>query len=389
MKALKVGIVGGAGQVGSALLQALRADTEVLAFGICRNHVSAARVASQGLQVRIAQTSDAALLADATRDLDVLVNCALPQYAPSKTSAVNYQLANSLAVASAGKHLIHLSSVAVYGDFIRGDASHFQRPRPDTGYGRQKLQMERLIQSLSHKHGAKATILRIGHVYGPLLRWSEAICDLARDEEFRLPFGGEIPSNAINIANLVAGIRKLIVGGPLQSTLNLVDSPQTTWRAIFDLHSCACGSPRVESLNSFDSAQLASEARRRGQSGLTSLLLSETWLWVKRLPASYISSVPSFKGVAQELVSRIGSETLDAKLWAAYCRRLSPKMEIHAGREIPPILFSETVPGPCLEYEGPRTPAADCLPALQRWYESIARPCAFAEGSVVAAYRNQ
>src|SRR5450631_2963264 len=82
MKRLSVGIVGAAGQVGLAVLRDLNNDSEFSAFGICRNRVSSARVASLGLPVRTVQTDDAAQLIDATRDLDVLVNCALPQYQP-------------------------------------------------------------------------------------------------------------------------------------------------------------------------------------------------------------------------------------------------------------------------------------------------------------------
>jgi predicted dehydrogenase len=73
MTVLRVGIVGGAGQVGSALLTALNMESRFSAFGICRNALSAARIASQGMPVRIVQTENAELLAETTRDLDVVV----------------------------------------------------------------------------------------------------------------------------------------------------------------------------------------------------------------------------------------------------------------------------------------------------------------------------
>src|ERR1039458_68218 len=64
MKHLRVGIVGAAGQVGLALLNDLNRDGEFSAFGICRNRVSSARVASLGLPVRTVQTDNAAQLID-------------------------------------------------------------------------------------------------------------------------------------------------------------------------------------------------------------------------------------------------------------------------------------------------------------------------------------
>src|ERR1035438_10476578 len=164
MKHLRVGIVGAAGQVGLAVLRDLNKDGEFSAFGICRNRVSSARVASLDLPVRTVQTDDSAQLIDATRDLDILFNCALPQYQPSKTSAANLRLAESLTASCAGKHLLHLSSVAIYGEFLSSREKLFARPKPDITYGRQKLQMEQLLRNLSKKHSARCTILRVGPV---------------------------------------------------------------------------------------------------------------------------------------------------------------------------------------------------------------------------------
>ena len=381
MKALKVGIVGGAGQVGSALLKALNKDVELLAFGICRNSVSGARVASQGLQVRIARTDDAEQLTEATRDLDVLVNCALPQYSPSKTSAANHRLATALAAACAGKHLVHLSSVAVYGDFIPSKKTLFEHPNPDTAYGRQKLQMEQLLRRLAKKHSARCTILRVGHVYGPQLRWSEAIFDLTRSEGFRLPFDGQIPSNGVAITNLIAGIRSVLVNEPKQTTINLTDFPQTSWRTLFDLHAQAAASSKVKPLNKFDSEWLAANAKRKGQAGLLTRLVRESGAWLKQLPASYISSVPAFKALAQRAVAGIGSETLDARLWAFYSRHFSRGAEQAIDFDIMPVLFSEPVPGPCLTYES--SPPAEMLADLKLWHDSISSPGIFTSGDLV------
>jgi nucleoside-diphosphate-sugar epimerase len=386
MKALKVGIVGGAGQVGSALLEALNSDAELLVFGICRNNVSAARIASKGMQVRITQTSHPAQLANATRDLDVLINCALPQYAPSKTSAANRQLANALASASSGKHLVHLSSVAVYGDYTPGNQKFFDDPRPYDGYGRQKLQMEQLLRRHTKQYSARCTILRVGHVYGPQLRWSEAFFDLVKSDGFRLPFDGQIPSNGVFIDNLIAGIRKVVLGEPSSATLNMVDSPQTTWRAIFDLHTQACDRIPVKALNQFDSEQLASEGKRKSAAGLAARLTGETWAWLKHLPASYIASVPAFKALAQRVVAEIGSETLDAKLWAAYCRHFSPSTAASSDQEVLSMFFSEQVPGPCLSYDG-KSPI-ECLTALQLWHDSISPPRSYAKGDLVLGRGN-
>jgi nucleoside-diphosphate-sugar epimerase len=379
MTALRVGIIGGAGHVGFALLKALNADYGVTAFGICRNSVSAARVASQGMPVRVARTDDAAQLAEVTRDLDILVNCALPQNTPSKTLIANQLLADSLVRASVGKHLIHLSSVAVYGDFIRGRGSLFENPKPDTFYGRQKLQMERLLRTLANRHKVKCTILRVGHVYGAELLWSEAIFDLI-NKEFRLPFDGQLPSNAVWITNLIAGIRQLLFGELRQSTLNLVDSPQTTWRDIFDLHSQASGNCAVKPLNQFESERRFQERKKWAETGMTARILWETCRWAMHLPASYFASAPTFKAVSQWAVAKIGSERLDGRLWTIYSKRFVSGIKDHTDQGIPLIFISEHVPGPCLSYKG-KSPS-EGLAALQSWHDAISAPRTIAQMSI-------
>jgi nucleoside-diphosphate-sugar epimerase len=370
MCALKVGIVGAAGQVGIALLSGINQGTGISAVGICRNSVSAARVAAQGLAVRTAQTDDAKQLAEVTHDLDALVNCALPQYRPSKTSAANRRLARALAEVSKGKHLVHLSSVAVYGDYIGGEKSSFQSPRPDTAYGRQKLQMEVLLRKCADKQAGRCTILRVGHVYGPELRWSESLFDLIQHHRFRLPFDGQQPSNGIAIPNLVEAVREVLLATPAATTLNVTNLPQITWRELFDLHSQACVGPFVESLRSSESEDYSRIYRKRARTGMLGRFVKETLGWAMQLPGSYIAAVPTLKAVAQQAVGLVGNEALDAKIWALYCRRLAPRIGGGSAAAVEPIFFSEPMPGPCVQYNV-GTPT-DLVPALRSWYEVMA-----------------
>lgn len=379
MSGLRVGIVGGAGQIGIALLKALNSDRELMVFGICRSKVSAARVASQDLQVRVAHTENAAQLAEATRDLDIVVNCALPRYGPAKTFGANQRLANSLARACASKYLIHLSSVAIYGDFIPGDEALFCHPHPDTSYGRQKLQMESLLLTFAKKHSMKCMILRVGHVYGAECRWSEAIFDLVK-EGFRLPFDGQLLSNAIGITNLIAGIRTALLKEPRQATFNLTDAPQTTWREVFDLHSQASGHPAVEPLSHFESEHRFQDRKKWAGTGTTARIALETWRWVKRLPASYIASVPTLKAMMQSAAGQTRSQALEARLWAVYCKRVASGIDASAAPIILPIFLSEPVPGPCLSYAG--SGIAENFAALRAWHHMISVPNANAWGSI-------
>lgn len=377
MKTLKVGVVGGAGRIGTALMKALHADSRFAVFGVCRNSMSAARLVCQGLQARVARTDDGLRLTEATSDLDVLVNCAIPLYGPARTSAAIQRLANSLAVAAAGKHLIHLSSVGVYGDFISNDKALFEDPNPDTTYGRQKLQKENLLRTLSKKHSAKCTILRVGHVYGTELPWSSSILALMKKDGFRLPFDGQRLSNAVWITNLTAAIRELILNQPVPprldvTVLNLTDMPQTTWRDIFDLHSEVSDYPTVLPLLPSESERLLRETKKWAETGMGGRLAHETWRWIKHLPGSYIASVPTFKEISQWASSKIVSESLDARLRASNSRRAVRGIVMSSTPGVMPALLSEPVPGPSLAYQAVSPQSG--LAELRGWYDAISMP---------------
>jgi len=372
MSGLRVGVLGAGGQVGLAVLRGLCEDGGISAVGICRNRVSSLRVASHGLKVRTTQTDDAKSLAESTRDLDALVNCALPQYGPSKTSLANRRLANALATACAKRHLVHLSSVAVYGDFISSEPTLFRSPRPDTAYGRQKLEMETLLRKFARSQRANCTILRVGHVYGPELRWSETILSLINDTHFHLPFDGRRPSNAIAISNLIEAVREVLLASDADATFNLTDSPQTPWRELFDMHARASSTKFVRALRSSDSEAMAEQYRKWSQTGLFSRWVRESARWFLQLPGSYLTAVPSIKAFAQRAIATFGSENLDARLWALYCRHLAPHTNPCPFSNIHPLFFSDAVPGPHLEYH-PAHPAK-ITSGLSDWYSVAFTP---------------
>ena len=94
--------------------------------------------------------------------------------------------------------------------------------------------------------------------------------------------------------------------------------------------------------------------------------------WTRHLPASYVASGPTLRATAQWCVERIGSEDLEAKLWAAYYRRLATRVKENVAPEILPVFLSEPVPGPCLNYRG--RSLGEGLAALQDWHDAISAP---------------
>jgi hypothetical protein len=232
--------------------------------------------------------------------------------------------------------------------------------------------VEDLLVTLSKKHSAACTILRVGHVYGPELPWSQNIFGLVENEEFRLPFDGQLASNAVWINNLTTGIAEVIMQQPALPVLNVTDAPQTTWRELFDMHSQASGNPTVPPLLTNDSDRRFREYKRWSETGMMARLGIETLRWIKHLPGSYLAAVPTFKALSQRASAVIGSADLDARLRAGNCKRAARAIQAEATPEIPPAFFSEPVPGPCLNY--PANSPMDGLEDLRGWYNAMSGP---------------
>jgi hypothetical protein len=225
------------------------------------------------------------------------------------------------------------------------------------------------LRKYTKNRSGKCTILRVGHVYGPELRWSESLFDLIQRHRFRLPFDGRRASNAVAISNLVEAVREVLLSTPSANTLNVTNLPQTTWRELFDLHAEACVSPFVGSLPSSESEDFTRIYRQRARTGTLSRFVKETMSWALHLPGSYIAAVPTIKTFAQQAVALIGNEELDSKMWALYSRTLAPPIGAGSGAVVEPVFFSGPMPGPSVQYHGGTH--TELVPALRSWYEAM------------------
>jgi hypothetical protein len=96
------------------------------------------------------------------------------------------------------------------------------------------------------------------------------------------------------------------------------------------------------------------------------------WRWMRHLPSSFVGSVPAFKEVVRLTVEKIGSERLEAKLWAVYYRLFARVIGASPLPVIHPLFLSEPVPGPSLSYEACSLTAG--FAALQAWHDAISDP---------------
>jgi len=372
VKVIDVAIIGAGGQVGSNLMAFLSENSRIRLHGICRNEVTAARLRMEGFDIKCGSISDPEVAGKFLSDCEMIVNCSASSGSPGKTQKEDRSVIRSLSQLPGKKRFIHLSSVGVYGTCISSVRNTFKQPKPDWPYGHFKLHLENYLASCLKEKKHEYVVLRMGHVYGKNQWLSRFILEKIYDPEFRLPFDGQLPSNAIHVRNISKAIEKLILEWNQLGTFNLQDSPESTWREVFDRHALAIEMPQVPSMNDEDSGFWAQCYRRNGATPLVVRIGSEIMLWVSKVPNSIISSCPSLKTLGTLLLGRFRSEKLDRFVMSKYLKTCA-KRSLTAAKPSPNAwLFSEKAPGAQFRYDGELT-SADAE-EITEWHTQYAKP---------------
>jgi len=202
----------------------------------------AARLARLGIPMLPGDLTDRASLRRAMAGRDVVLHCALDGRVPWRhhRRAQAAAMATLLgAAAEAGiRHLVHLSSVAVYGFPPAPDAATEEGRVRYTGhaYADGKIDSERLCLRATRRGEVPATILRPTVVYGPFdPLWAPAILAGLRAGTLVLVDGGEGVCNTCYVDNLVeamllAAHRPECAGG----TFHVSDAVPQTWRTFVE-----------------------------------------------------------------------------------------------------------------------------------------------------------
>jgi nucleoside-diphosphate-sugar epimerase len=308
-------------------------------------------------------------------DCDVIINCALAlgDGNPRAAYTHNRLLVDGLLEATSLRWLIHVSTVAVYGELIRehrDDPSAFRHPNPDSEYGRSKLYMERYAAKRARARGLKCSVLRLGHVYGARILRSREIIELARNPRFRLPYGGRFPSDAIHVDRVASAVLALVSSDESHEVDSLAEA-RSTWRDVFDWHTRCLGLPPVAALSDAASDEGRDAYARRS-------ILRDGSAWVRGLPIRQLVRSPSMLDLALRILAR--TPTAVMKRVAGVNRRFAVRDEIASalglrGEALPPIYYSAGMPGPFLRVPddpitGPGSDAArwrDLYEWFQRW----------------------
>jgi len=126
------------------------------------------------LDVHWADLTDRAALEAAVGGIDRIIHCAArtgpwgPQAEYWQTNVLGLETLVEVALAAGVRRIVHVSSITVHGNDVRGTADEHAPFRVEPNpYSRSKVAGEQLLERMIREKGAPVTIVRPGWIYGP------------------------------------------------------------------------------------------------------------------------------------------------------------------------------------------------------------------------------
>jgi nucleoside-diphosphate-sugar epimerase len=166
-------VTGACGFLGSHVTELLLARGEqprvLVRPGDCLSALDGADV-----DIRWGDVADGATVGAALSGVDRVVHCAArtgpwgPEAEYERTNVRGLEILVRAALAAGVQRLVHVSSITVHGNDVRGEVDERAPLREESNpYSRSKVAGERLLQRMIRDDGAPVTIVRPGWIYGP------------------------------------------------------------------------------------------------------------------------------------------------------------------------------------------------------------------------------
>jgi nucleoside-diphosphate-sugar epimerase len=175
-----------------------------LATGLARSQVD----------VRFGDLRDSEVPKSVMEDVEIVLHCAArtgpwgPADEYQSTNVDGLETLVQAARSAAVRRFVHISSITVHGNDVRGvaDESSPLRAEPNS-YSRSKVEGERLLQRLIEDEGVPVTIVRPGWIYGPRDVASFArFATMVRDGKMVIIGSGENHVPLIYVADVARGV---------------------------------------------------------------------------------------------------------------------------------------------------------------------------------------
>jgi len=228
---VRVAVFGASGFVGSTLVEHLWATGEAEVRAIIHSTGSAARLARHGRPLVVANLMAPDTIGTALESCTHVVNCSR---GPGEVMTRGLQHLLDASRRNGVQRLVHLSSVAAYGDVDRGGVvEESAAPAPAAGtYGQVKLRQDEIVAK-AERAGLSCAVLcppNISGAYSPFLL---EIVESIRRREFTLVNEGRVSCELVDVANLVQAIcLALRIGTVNAERIFITDGASTTWAQV-------------------------------------------------------------------------------------------------------------------------------------------------------------
>jgi nucleoside-diphosphate-sugar epimerase len=240
---MRIVVFGASGFIGSAVLRAVAAAGAERVVAAIRRPDE--RLAAMRVETRLCDATDPSAVTAAFEGMTHAVNSVMGSAETLDKATRNI---GEAAVACRLERLVHLSSIAVYGD-ATGVVTEGATPGQKlNAYGRAKLDCERLLHKLAGR-GLTSVILRPSCVYGPNSDlWTGRIGRLLAARRLGdLGADGDGACNLINIADLAAAVVAAL-SVPVDGTeaFNISDPDPPSWNSYLMQFAGQIGATPVE-----------------------------------------------------------------------------------------------------------------------------------------------
>lgn len=225
---MKVLVLGATGFIGTHLMSRLAATPGITPLAASRRASQSRQGSWQTVAVDTLNTQS---LVQALTGVDAVVNCVAGD---ARTIAEGARLLAEACMQAKVKTVVHLSSMAVYGNAI-GPVTELAPLSKDAGwYGEAKCDAE---ASLSKLNGAdhRVVILRPGCVYGPdSEQWTGRIARLLKAGRIGdLGAAGDGYSNLVHVEDVAAAVVGALTRPQAQGCYNLSSPDSPSWNTYF------------------------------------------------------------------------------------------------------------------------------------------------------------
>jgi nucleoside-diphosphate-sugar epimerase len=225
---MRIAVIGASGFVGATLVERLLAERQHQVVPFIHSTGNAWRLSRYGVDLRAVDLLSERDVQASLEGCTHVVNCSRGSEAVMLGGLRNLLRACK---ANAVERLVHLSSVAVYGDPPPPEASHEDvEPRPAEGsYGWIKLQQDRMVRAACQR-GLPSVILCPPNISGAYSFFLLNVLRTMQAGRFALVDGGESACNLVDVENLTKAIMLGLVCEPADATrLFITDDEETTW----------------------------------------------------------------------------------------------------------------------------------------------------------------